>query len=408
MGPDYQATTVGANRNAILLRTHGCLLLSADDDTVARTAVVPTACDDKTVVIGGERDASGLWVFPSAADAIRFVEFREFSILDEHERLLGKALSGILGARDAASRVNLENACGHAFASLLSGCGRVMVSRSGIVGDAGIDSSAGLKLLPQLVARGRMLDSEESYNEFLTFRDVVRVVSVTVVSDLNTLLTTAIALDNRDILPPFMPGFRGEDGVFGTILSRCYDGTFGAQLPWAVLHLPPDVRQYSPAPLAGVRLSDIVSECILSWNLPLPSFGAAERLRSLGAHIKAIGELSYSDFVFSIRGLLWRRSGRIISACEAALKKHGRSPEFWAADLEREEAAARAACTDPSSVAPLDVLPGRSVEETNRITQGFLRRFGELLFWWPSIVERASDLARKGVGIGAAVGGCVS
>jgi hypothetical protein len=104
-GEAHCGTTVGANRNALLLDTTGELVFSADDDTLCRIAATPAA--DDVVTQFSEYDPTELWFFPHRDAALQSVAFVDLDLLSSHESLLGGAvavtLHGLAGDSGMAS-----------------------------------------------------------------------------------------------------------------------------------------------------------------------------------------------------------------------------------------------------------------------------------------------------------------
>ena len=85
-----------------------------------------------------------------------------------------------------------------------------------------------------------------------------------------------------------------------------------------------------------------------------------------------------------------------ISMMEERLRVCGESPEFWANDVKRYLGLLQKALTREDYWVPLDLIDGRSVDEARELSQRLVRKFGELLYWWPHIVEAARGLRAQG------------
>jgi hypothetical protein len=101
------------------------------------------------------------------------------------------------------------------------------------------------------------------------------------------------------------------------------------------------------------------------------------------------------DFDEYIRFLLWQQAGQRVAHREALLRQYGEQPEFWADDLRRENEVSLAALAQPDYAEPIDLLESLRGPERLRAAQSLIRRYGELVSWWPLIVERAKVLAAR-------------
>jgi hypothetical protein len=87
-------------------------------------------------------------------------------------------------------------------------------------------------------SRQRLLRSEAEYYSAISCRQVLRKASLPVITDGMFCMATSIGLDNQDLLPPFIPVMRNQDGVFGATLRKCFENSYLTHLPWAFLHSP--------------------------------------------------------------------------------------------------------------------------------------------------------------------------
>jgi hypothetical protein len=95
-------------------------------------------------------------------------------------------------------------------------------------------------------SRARLLSSETVYRRALARQQVLRAVTRPTVSDATFCMALNLGVDNRELLPPFTPVQRNQDGVFARILHACFQGGLFGFLPWAVLHQAPSTRWLCP------------------------------------------------------------------------------------------------------------------------------------------------------------------
>lgn len=250
-------------------------------------------------------------------------------------------------------------------------------------------------LSPQ--SRERLISSEKEYLASRLSRDVLRVVRHSNISRRTWALSTSLAYDNRSLLPPFVPVLRGADGVLVETLIQCFENGYVGNLPWAVLHLPPEDRSYLAGGSAGYAVyltaSRLVSSCILSWRPLQGNSESASKLRSLGEYLVELASMTSNDFEEFARLQVWESESRRISRLEEELKDFQAAPGYWVADLDDYLSGLREAMNSPAYIIPRDVvLAGRSQDEARRLSRLLVLRFGQLLQAWPAMFEAAKEL----------------
>ena len=189
-------------------------------------------------------------------------------------------------------------------------------------------------------------------------------------------MSSTLGVDNRRILPPFMPATRGEDTIFGLTLMRCIGDAFMGHLPMAMLHVPVETRQFAREALwldAGrVALKHVLWCCIASAPFGPTDIDDESRIRSLGRRLVDLGSLPEPEFR-EARGApgIDRRDAGVLGRRPAALSRHVAGG-----------AAARGLWR-----------PGRR----SALARELVRSFGELLAAWPALVESARRLHAAGV-----------
>ncbi len=389
LNPDGFPVTTGGSRNALLLHAAGELLLQVDDDTLCRMAPPPQTRPG--LAFSSRPDPTEFW-FPADECAAAADGDDLFSL---HETLLGREPAGCAGCADATE-------AGAGFLRKLDRVGgRVLVTAAGLAGHSGMGSSLYFLSL-EGESRARLLSSEETYRRALLQHRVVRTVVRPTVCDAAFCMAMNLGLDNRRPLPPFLPVQRGQDGVFGALVhASCDDGFFGF-LPGGVVHAPPN-GPLAPLPAgergegaddlwrgaSGLRSGQVIQALLRS--LPCPA-----DLPTLGRTLAEWGALPSADFQELLRLRLGGPRGRLAAHLTALLQRHRGRPDYWADDVRRVLAGLREAAARKDDAIPTDLnacFGGEAAERFRRL----VRRFGELLQWWPAVVEAARELRRRGV-----------
>lgn len=408
---EKSGTSAGANRNALTLHTAGDAIFSADDDTVCRLVASPELREGLEFAAGYE--ASDIWIFPDRQTALESVSFVEDDNLALHELMLGKtagAIAATFGGKQQPITL-WAGASTHGEDTALvrrvqAGGGRVLVTFSGLIGDCGWGAPFGYwnaplgYLLLTGQSRERLVRSESDYRLACTSRDILRVASTPTISDETFGMTTFVGLDNRILLPPFLPVRRGQDLIFATTLGQCFpDACFG-HLPWALLHEPVETRKFWPGEIfrtaSGFDTARLIVECVKSSTFGPGQTCGKQRLRALGTHLTELGSLPKADFEEFVRLQVWRTSSSFISQAEEQLQQCQESPAFWANDVKKYLDILCQSLTRDDYFVPLDLLAGRSTSEARELAQRLVLKFGQLLYWWPDMVETAKKLRSQG------------
>ena len=387
LGPGGPAQGAGANRNCIMLHTLGDLVLSVDDDTVCEPYAAPEPAS-AALRFGAELDPQEYWFFPDRQSALGFIRPADIDILAEHERMLGRAVCGLLRSADGSGCPDVAGACGHLIRSLWDGQGSVFVTSNGSVGDSGMYSGRKFPQHRGAETRSRLLASEEGYRAALRSREILRQAPSPAVSHGGALISMFFGMDNRRSLPPFFPVGHCDDGIFAYVSGRCIDGCYLGHLPWALIHDPPPGRAYFGKSAATLRISDLVIACASIWSDPGPGATSQDRITSLGKRLGSLARLSPSEFGEQIRFLVWQQAGQRLMFKEALLREHHERPDFWAADLRCESADTLAALAEESYCAPAD-LP--ACEDRTGQAQNALQRYSRLLSWWPALAANSGQ-----------------
>ena len=387
----------GKNRNAFFLHTAGDPVFSADDDAVCRFAG-PPECD-----VSQEQKPRGqpltpmeFWFYPNRAEAIDSASFVDKDPLALHEQFLGSRLGDCLASFEDLDLLSPERPMSYHLRQLHSG--RVLVTLSGMLGDSGMRVPPVYKVLSR-ASRLRLIRSKAEYLAAVSSREVLRVATRACLSNRTWFISTALAYDNRELLPPFFPVLRGTDGIFSATLGRCFEDGYLADIPWAILHAPMQPRSYNVDAIAQsasvITMHSLVTACILSWQSWPGLTDSAERMRALGRHLVDIGSMKLRDFEEFAQVHLWREQSRTIANLEADLMDYEDPPDYWVSDLQNYLAMMRASLIKSDHVIPHDLRKNRRLEQARQLSQKLVTRFGRLLGEWPDIIEAARRLRAR-------------
>jgi hypothetical protein len=382
----------GANRNAILLHTVGEMLMMVDDDTFCRVVESPVRKSAFSVFPPAPHSSTfpcNVWVYENREELLSALRFVPQDFLGLHEKLLGRN----------------AHQCGATWSDPITSCGtavdsrnRVIVTFNGVAGDCAWHSPSGYLFLDQ-ESLGRLLQSPESYASACISREVLRVVAnhgIAKTSANSPGLFTG--LDNRDLLPPYLPIGRGEDIIYWNTLSATQPHAFFGYLPWALVHLPVEKRKFWPGEIlrssSGVGLDLLVSSLVRSYKTDAGSAGA--NLLRLGDHLCSLGELPLEEFATVGNQLIGVDADSFIHHLEWIEAANPNGPPNWRADIRQFILNSKQTFSHRERLVPLDLAYSRSPEAAMEATRGLMLRFGHLLRHWLEIVRAAAALRAQG------------
>jgi hypothetical protein len=212
----------------------------------------------------------------------------------------------------------------------------------------------------------------------------------------------AMALDHRELLPPFFPVLHAEDFIYGATLWQSDPTALLAHLPLAILHDPPPGKSILLPSQLGRENRAVLFEFAHLLRRVLLRFqrnesdSTATRMRHLGSYLREVAQQSLADFVHTIRAQILEQESARLDYLEQQLRDDTESPDFWRDDLETYLAHVRDALTFDDFDIPWDLKGPRSAEENRKLIQELFARYGQLLEEWPAIVAAAREVNLKG------------
>src|SRR5262249_24355262 len=272
--------------------------------------------------VGGGNSQLDCHFVSSHREAVDSVSPAACDVFSAHEQLLGKSLL-FLSPPFVASGDPEVPATRIADANPVPG-GAVRISVSGVLGDSGMPHCARFMVSKGHI-RERFLRQWDSQNFLEAGRYIIRGVCRPVVAPhAGVMMTTATGLDNRVVLPPFLPSGRGEDTFFGVAARKCISDLLVGFIPFALLHAPKHQRTYEP--LGGpFRISDLAM-VVLAACPHQPGASVEQGLRSLGEYLLEYTRVDYAEFRSRLLGSVRKSIAAMIKACKLCLLEFHSSP----------------------------------------------------------------------------------
>ena len=385
-GHEACGTNYGANRNALLLATAGELSVHVDDDT--RLPLFEGPDTRSGIALSSSADPNEYWF-----GACDWEPATEAGFIEVHETLLGRPAVRLL---DEFSREDMviDDLQPHLLRRLPdAGIGLTFI---GHTGDAGTWSNVS-RLFLEGASLGRLVRC--GYAEGMRTREVGRLVARRTIGNGLFCLGMNVGIDNRQMLPPFMPVGRNEDGVFSATLEAVFPLLFrGFCEGYAIEHRPPWERTPFPAEIdfEGFRINDILTALIGEWDASQPD-RLPRRLPDLGDRLAAYGSLDPPDFDLACRVAVERSTGMLMLHIEHALSGPAGSIPPMRSDLERLARTLERFVTQPECNAPID-LTGDAAERRSHL-RDLVGAYGILVQHWSDIVLCARQMRMEEVGV---------
>jgi hypothetical protein len=408
-GDEAYTRTLGANRNALLLASPGELVVMSDDDTVCQSALLGEL--DATLALSSSKDPTVSRFYADRSQLTESVRTAQVDILACHEKLLGRTIAACLAVFGAPvpgrtgggpvqhsavdlGGINPESA--HFFGNAQK---VVRATASGYWGDSGMEAPHQvLELMGE--SRDLLMQSSEQYAMAKLSREVFRSVSRYTISDGAVFVPMNAGVDNRSLLPPFFPVGRNSDGIFAMTLRVCAHDALIGHVPIAVLHSPQESRRYAQDSIQAAvapRLSEIVQTITNTFG-PVPGrTSVSERLSDLGRLFVDVGSQKIADFKAYVETIWVGAASRYIVFLEHLLDQYHGEPDYWTDDVLSFVDKLADFTIHGSAAVPRELLETYTTDEAVEICRRVVRKYGELLQWWPAIYEAASDLRGAGV-----------
>ena len=230
-GESAIAERYGANRNATLLAFPDELVLCIDDDTICRFFEPPEPAEELEICDGV--DPTEVTFFRDRGELRGRLILRD--VVSAHEALLGKTVQSCLAH---AGALRLDRLGPRMVHLLEQGRGRVFATVTGIAGDSAAEKSTYVLAL-EGNSREHLLGDPRGYVQATLGRDIVKIAGQPTIARGEFIVSLCLGLDNTQLLPPYFPVGRNEDGLFARALIACQPNAFLGHVPLGIQHEPP-------------------------------------------------------------------------------------------------------------------------------------------------------------------------
>lgn len=379
--------TYGLARNLCLLLSVGCRAVILDDDILCRAVHAPQG----TAGMGfRHEEAREAWFYGSRAALLRATRTGAFNPLSRHADAVGLSLAATLAAQVGGPLPPAMLArCHGTMLGVLDGSSPVLVTQCGSAGDPG---TVGAKWVTRLGSTSvqRLLAQGGDPAVLPSCRPCWLGYTRPTIA-LRGDMSQMTGLDNRQLLPPYLPVLRGEDALFASMTARLHPHSAVLNFDWAILHLPLDERagtEYDEPFTTRAHLG-VLTSYLLDRVDTRGGGTPAARLAALAQELRQLAQWPADSLLPQLGLELARGYASSVALLEGQLADavSGRHPA-WRSFLERQLAQARAALLAPVALAD-------SPPEWLAPVQRAALDFAQALAAWPRIREAAAAVAVK-------------
>jgi hypothetical protein len=384
--------TSGLARNLALLLSCGRRLVMLDDDTIC-DVIDPGQLKPDITFSDSPREAD---FFHNEQEWISQRMRLNRDPVDRHMQCLGMTFSESL---NVLGQGNLK-ATGftHANALLTSDLhpdSPVLMTECGSFGCPGTNTNTWLPDMAQ-VSIDRMLASPQKTTNALNTRMVWTGRSQPHFSP-RPNMSQITGFDNRQVLPPYFPIFRGEDRLFGYLLNFIFPTAVTLDYPWAIPHLPipqrewqDEDRDFTPGALFPLFLPGQILENNMSCQAKMPE----ERMGALAAFFSDLAAAPEDTLIENHRDAVLRDISEQLQNLDRLLTSANSATTEWQQYLKQGiEQLSKGFEQASLEGYPVKGQP-RSVEGTELIA--FWKKswngFAAALKAWPEIREAATEI----------------
>ena len=390
-GKLFNAKSTGSNRNALLLATAGYRIYSSDDDI--EYIFYSKKEKSKFQFILTEQYQSKPLFTPEItllSDKLKIKS--NYNMIDEFKRITGESISSI-----NPNDISLDNIPSNTAMLIEKNNLIIQTISAGYCGGRWYQNP----YLPLLQEEERIFfDNINDYNNIKKDGFNINSTMDYIMDRGDFLMGGTYSTDNRRIPPPCLPLGRREDTNFGILLNRCFEYGLTMHIPYALFHNPAEKLSFSESSFKDVSLDTGVYSTLLIRKMTSEFLNppGENRLKETGKRFQEFGNLNISDFEEQLKLIQLGYIKSLITHINYLFDLHERSPEWWIKDmLNYKELLIQEALSD-LSVIPAELRKMENKKKALTLFQHYIKKCGEMLYWWPEIWEAARQLNMEGQG----------
>lgn len=206
------------------------------------------------------------------------------------------------------------------------------------------------------------------------------------------------AFNNEEILPPFFPIARNQDGIFAAAMMACMPNSMIGQVPWVAKHQPFPARKYKKGEISNYhfRLNTLIISLLNSYskseytnkknneNLNIGD----NRYKEVGEYLEKFANKNNDDFTSFIQKYISTNIDKATLSLGKFLVSNNNYSEEWQRDIRKYLLNAQEYKKSSQFGIPHELInKSRSFSENIELTKSLISMYGKLLKHWPEIVN---------------------
>lgn len=387
ISPDQNLTTVGSARNMLMLLTSGEYSLQTDDDTSC--AYAHKESTNSTVIVSSAGDPCDTYFYSDRQSNLNEHPLdQNVDPFGVHEAVLGRSIPEILCEMRS---IVWDKVNPHLFAMDKSMHFRANITSTGTSGDSGMGSSFGVLVLSSPNTLQRIYSDHRIFDFARHSKEVMRMVPELTLSVRSGFQSMSFGLNTTELLPPFFPVGRNQDGAFAALYSLADESSLIAHLPYAISHEPDLRRSYQEQGSCvknGMLLSEILILCLQSL-CRIRGASTNENLRCMGEQLAALGSISPAAFRSYLKNLYVKSCLDMISRLETGLSEMCLESRDWIDTIGGVIRRVRSSIGAEESIVPLDLAGAMGNDSAQEMVQKYFVLYGRLIRHWEDILSGA-------------------
>ncbi len=386
--------TYGRTRTLCLLLSVGYRALVMDDDILCEAYLPPIREAGVGLGGGGMRQAT---FYASEQELFKGAQLAEYDPLSGHASLLGSTLGFALDkSNNGPLRETQLHQINAGLANLLQAESPILVTQSGALGDAGI-GGAHWAIFQGEDTIARLLSAPHGITAALENRHTWLGNSRPCFYKM-PVMSQLTGLDNSQLLPPYFPVYRGEDALFGAMVTVMHPDGLALDYPFCVPHLPVDARAGTlkdPIPVNGDLL--LFARHLTANINYTDSSGPEHNLNAIALELLRMAARSNAHLKLDFRCELARvHAHQLHSLQNQAARTEKFQSEEWQAYLRRGIEELQQAISVQHSVLGVKGVPDDATEEDILAEfRSSARGFAAALTGWIEMRNVASQLSEE-------------
>ena len=387
----YVNNTRGGNRNTMILASAGFNLYSSDDDMEYRFFSRKNIQPDRYQYA---RDFNSDATFYPDMNTLKknTVQNKDFKLLTFFESNISLLNSGIM----KKDFISLEDLTEETAMQMEKNKLSVRAIGAGYCGGRWFQNPY-LSLFQQGTEREYFHDSEK-YTKIRDNGLNIKSSDSYIIHNDSYLMGGTFCIDNKKLLSPCFPRGRRDDTNFAIILHNCLEPGLTIHIPYALYHNPDEKPPFTKESFNNVSLQTGVYSTLILEKLT-KSFinpGGKNRIKELGTLLEEFGKFSLPDFEEQLKLLQIGYFTRTINHINYLLDLYEEKPSLWAEDMGNYCKLLEKEALSSDSIIPVEFRNFVTKKEALCIYRNYLKRCGEMLYWWPEIWETAKTLNMEG------------